>query len=276
MSIQDKSLLLLTPSVDHKFTGNYLMSFVNLLMCCINHRIPMSFYFVWNESHVSRARNRLADYYMKVRKETNCIMIDDDIGFEHMDIMAMLESDKDVIGAPCVTKQIRWDNVQQAIQNNPGRQFTDAEMKLLAANYVLNFEPLPGGGTRTIDIREVQDMRNLGTGCLMIKRSTFERIKQCEPNNWYESGGDPNAIPGPIWDFFPAGVNYETRDFDSEDYGFCMKVKKYGMKVWMCPWMKTTHFGSYEFAGDIHMLIKAGLQLGGAVKESQEGVLISV
>ena len=31
------------------------------------------------------------------------------------------------------------------------------------------------------------------------------------------------------------------------------------MKVWMCPWMETTHTGTYTFGGTLADLAKAGV-----------------
>jgi hypothetical protein len=35
---------------------------------------------------------------------------------------------------------------------------------------------------------------------------------------------------------------------------FCYNVRKAGMKVWMCPWMKLSHVGSYTFGGSLAAL----------------------
>lgn len=45
----------------------------------------------------------------------------------------------------------------------------------------------------------------------------------------------------------------------SEDYMFCQWVRKIGLKVWMCPWMQLTHFGSYPFAGSLIDLAQVGV-----------------
>jgi len=46
-------------------------------------------------------------------------------------------------------------------------------------------------------------------------------------------------------------VNAETRYYDSEDYWFCNDCKAMGFKVWICPWMVTTHMGTYAFTANI-------------------------
>jgi len=37
----------------------------------------------------------------------------------------------------------------------------------------------------------------------------------------------------------------------SEDYMFCQMWRKIGGEIWLCPWMRTDHIGTYHFKGDM-------------------------
>jgi hypothetical protein len=37
----------------------------------------------------------------------------------------------------------------------------------------------------------------------------------------------------------------------SEDYMFCQYWRKIGGSIWLCPWMKTQHLGTYAFTGNM-------------------------
>ena len=37
----------------------------------------------------------------------------------------------------------------------------------------------------------------------------------------------------------------------SEDYMFCQMWRKIGGSIWLCPWMRTSHIGTYHFQGDM-------------------------
>ena len=37
----------------------------------------------------------------------------------------------------------------------------------------------------------------------------------------------------------------------SEDYMFCQMWRKIGGEIYLCPWMKTSHIGTYHFQGDM-------------------------
>ena len=51
--------------------------------------------------------------------------------------------------------------------------------------------------------------------------------------------------------------NYSNR-YLSEDYMFCQWVRNAGLKVWLCPWMKLQHVGSYVFGGSLVDLAQIG------------------
>jgi len=42
----------------------------------------------------------------------------------------------------------------------------------------------------------------------------------------------------------------------SEDYFFCQFVRKIGYKIYLCPWMRLAHTGSYVFNGSMGSLAK--------------------
>jgi len=262
MSLKGKSLMVLTPMIDGAAAINYITSLIGLIFTATKAGIPISYHFVYKESLVTRARNRLVDNYMKTSTATHCVFIDADIGFEPLHVMAMLENEFDIAGAPCTKKSIRWDRIQQAIKMNPEKEFSADELEKIGGDFVLNFEPY--SGTKRMELVEPQDMRNLGTGLLMIKRGVFETLRGgILADEWYESRSDPAALPGPTYDFFPSVVNKESREYESEDYGFCMLAKRAGFKIWLCPWVQTSHMGVNTFKSDLSVLAANGVSITG-------------
>jgi len=245
-------------------TSNYHNSFVRLtnLIRDLSEKmrslgeppIEMGYQSIYNESLISRARNRLADAYLKQgfdsqkKPYTHAIFIDADIGFEPEDIIAMLESDLDIIGAPCVRKEIRWDRIQRAIRRPGSREYSAEELKRIGGSFVVNYLP---GKTAIADLAKPEQVRHLGTGILMVKREVFLKFKEVYSDRWYEPRCDPNSLPGPIWDFFKCGINPETREYDSEDYWFIHDCCAMGYKAYLMPFMRTTHMGTYEYIGDM-------------------------
>ena len=61
-----------------------------------------------------------------------------------------------------------------------------------------------------------------------------------------------------IMAYFDCVIDEDTKRYLSEDYMFCQWARKAGIKVWMCPWMKTVHMGSYFFGGSLIDLATIG------------------
>ena len=248
MSIQGKTLCVLTPMYGNMATRNFIQSFIQLSAQCIKYGIALNFVFVGNESLIQRGRNRLVDAFLKSTKATHAIFIDADIGFDANDVLAMLEQDHDILGAACVKKSINWNRVQSVVKKN-GREYSGEELARIAGDYVVNFETI---GALNFNTSQPVEVKHLGTGLLMISRKTFLEYKKQYPDRWYEPKGDPAALPGPIWDFFQVRVDPDTREMNSEDYCFCEDCKAIGFKIWLCPWVHTTHDGSHTFVGDMN------------------------
>jgi hypothetical protein len=245
-----KSLHIMTPMGGGFCTYNYNESMIKLCLHLAQLGIPFTWANTVNESLVERARNRLVDAYLKNHEETHVLFIDADIGFDPMAVLAMLELDRDIVGAGCVKKNLRWDRVQKAIKKN-GKTFTNEELATIAGDYIFNFKP-GTVGQQHFATNAPLEVNHIGTGLMMIRRNVFETYQEAYPDRWYDSRGyDPADQPGPMWDFFRVGINLETRQYDSEDYWFCMDCRSIGFKVWMIPFVKTSHMGSYTFRGDM-------------------------
>ena len=269
-----KSLYVMTPMYGGNLTYNYHTSFAKLLARCRDLSIELGATNVVNESLITRARNRMSDTYVKETNFSHGVFIDADIGFEADDIIAMLEMDENILGVPCSKKSIRWDRIQNAIirrvlewsKNNPALQnghnldalvsqfrtsglaFNPEDLPKIGGDFVANF---PDNWSGTFNLGVPEPMKHVGTGLLMVKREVFLKFMKAYPNRWYESRYDAASNPGRIHDFFKAGINPETHQYDSEDYWFIHDCIALGYKALLAPWVRTTHVGTNTFIGDM-------------------------
>ena len=51
--------------------------------------------------------------------------------------------------------------------------------------------------------------------------------------------------------YFDCVIEPKSKRYLSEDYMFCQWARNAGIKVWMCPWMRLNHTGSYQFGGSL-------------------------
>ena len=72
-----------------------------------------------------------------------------------------------------------------------------------------------------------------------------------------------------IMAFFDCVICPDTKRYLSEDYMFCQWGRKAGVKIWMCPWMKLSHMGSYIFTGSLHDLAQVGASATADVSQIQ-------
>ena len=245
--LEDKKLFIATPMYGGSCLGTYMKSCLDLQTACMQYGIDVKFSFLFNESLIQRARNYLADEFLR-SDATHLMFIDADIGFNPIDIIAMLAMDKDIIGAPYPKKTIKWENIKKAVLKNP--DIPSSELDKLGGDIVFN----PVSGTERFSISEPLQVLEIGTGMMMIRRDVFTTFKERYPEYEYTPdhvgtshfGGDRK-----IHSYFNVEIDIESNRVLSEDYHFCQHARKAGVEVWMAPWVNCIHVGSYQFQGNL-------------------------
>jgi len=195
---------------------------------------------ITNESLITRARNTLT--HMFLRGDCDALLfIDSDHGFMAEDILKMIESGKDVIGAIYPMKSINWDNVQKAaLRGVPAN-----ELHFYSGNFAINFLP----EQQTFKADEPFKVRDIGTGMLFITRKAFNGVKGiCKT---YKNNS-PGEIPmgEEITEYFPTLITDAPESvLLSEDYAFCHLWRSLGNDVYAAPWVRISHAGEYNFSG---------------------------
>lgn len=274
ISVEDlrkRKLFVATPMYGGSCHGMYMKSSLDLQGLCQQYGIECRFSFIFNESLITRARNYLCDEFLRSGM-THMLFLDADIHYDPRDVIAMLAMDKDVIGAPYPKKSIKWHSVIQAVKKNlelrykavaEGKTGDDipkeiepAEVERVTGDYVFNAV----AGTGQFSVGEPLEVMELGTGFMMIKREVFSAWETQYPEYRYKPDhvGQANfdgtryihAYFDTIIDRGPNAPGSSER-YLSEDYFFCQMYRKMGGKIFLCPWMKTHHIGTYAFHGDM-------------------------
>jgi hypothetical protein len=278
--------------------GSFTKSSNDLVALATHHGVDVRFYYLFNESLIPRARNYIANEFLR-SDCTHLLFIDSDIGFDANDVIGMAalmsdESEYDVLCAPYCKKTIAFEKIKAAVDMG----FADDdpnELEKFVGDYVFN----PVGGKETIRLDIPEEVMESGTGFMMIKRKTFEKLDEAYPQFMYRPDHvrtaafdgsreimayfdavidnkhlyikdelrefyrlNPEATPEQVLQFISDtktsvfGYQYSNR-YLSEDYLFCQLVRRIGMKVFLAPWIKLTHTGSYIFSGSLADLAKA-------------------
>ena len=243
-----------TPMYGGMAHGLYIKSSLDLQTTMNKYGIDCKFSFLFNESLITRARNYLVDEFLR-SDYTHLLFIDSDIHYNPQDVIALLALDKDVIGGPYPKKSINWGNVAQAARNHP--EMEPKELEQLVGEYVFNVVK----GTKQFQVTDPLEVMEIGTGFMLVKRDVFVRMEKEYPMIRYK----PDHVGQANFDgsryihaYFDTVIDSKGSITDggsdrylSEDYMFCQMWRKMGGQIYLCPWMKTQHIGTYAFTGNM-------------------------
>lgn len=252
--LRKNKLFIATPMYGGMAHGLYIKSSLDLQLTMNKYGIETKFSFLFNESLITRARNYLVDEFLR-SDHTHLLFIDSDIHYSPQDVLALMALDKDVIGGPYPKKSINWSNVAQAARSHPN--LDPKELEQLVGEYVFNVVK----GTKQFTVTEPLEVMEIGTGHMMVKREVFEKMEKEYPMIRYKPDhvGQANfdgsryihAYFDTVIDTKDSIVGGGSDRYLSEDYMFCQMWRKMGGQIFLCPWMKTQHIGTYPFTGNM-------------------------
>jgi hypothetical protein len=243
-----------TPMFGGQCNYMYMISLINVLTKLGQAGIPAMFEVAANESLITKARNILVEGFLR-SNATHMLFIDADLGFDGDDIVRMIQADKELIGGQYAKKKINWDVVKQTVLNRP-------DISGPAINAVVaesTFKPI--GDQLSFNINEPVEVESIATGMMLIKREVFERMAAELPDLKIISGGSETMDPKTMTRiadahreahaFFDVSIDPETRAYTSEDFTFCNRWRQIGGQVFLAPWTRTVHVGTYEYVCDL-------------------------
>jgi hypothetical protein len=252
--LKKNKLFVATPMYGGMAHGLYLKSCLDLQGIMSRYGVDVKFSFLFNESLITRARNYLVDEFLR-SDCTHLLFLDSDIHYNPQDVVALLALDKDVIGGPYPKKSINWNNIAHAARNHPNLE--PRELETLVGEYVFNVVK----GTSQFSVTEPLEVMEIGTGFMLVKREVFDKMAAEYPTIRYK----PDHVGQAHFDgsryihaYFDTVI--DTKDsitgggserYLSEDYMFCQMWRKMGGDIFLCPWMKTQHIGTYPFTGNL-------------------------
>jgi hypothetical protein len=257
-----RKLFLATPMYGGQCTGMYTRSVADLTAKCLAEGIELKSYFLFNESLITRARNYCVDMFLQ-SDFTHLMFIDSDISFDATTVLQLLalagpDSPYDIIGGAYPKKNISWEKIKMAVDKGVADENPNV-LEDFVGDYVFN--PAPDT-PREVRLDEPAQMLEIGTGFMMIRREVFEKYVAAYPDIMYRPdharSEDYNG-QREIAMYFQAGIDpFGSKRYLSEDYWFCQHVRRMGGKIWLCPWIKLEHTGTYTFGGSLQALAAIG------------------
>ena len=229
-----------TPMYGGTAHGSYVLSLLSLTNLLRDSGVEVEYEVVMNESLITRARNALVARFLR-SNATHLLFLDADVAFEASDVLAMLALGKEFVGAPYPKKGVNWAAVAEAARRHP--DMPAEELDRLVGYYVINFLE----GTQRISLDAPVQVRELGTGLLLLQRRVVTELQAAYPERQYKPVEGSDATVAALFD---TSIDADGR-YVSEDFFFCGLWTSLGGAVWLVPWVRTTHTGSYAFQGDL-------------------------
>jgi hypothetical protein len=117
------------------------------------------------------------------------------------------------------------------------------------------FNAVPG--TTQFKVSEPLEVMEIGTGFMLIKQAVFTKFAEEYPHLNYkpDHAGQANFDGSRyIHAYFDTVIDPDSHRYLSEDYMFCQYWRAIGGSIWLCPWMRTQHVGTYAFTGDMNAI----------------------
>lgn len=251
--IKQWNVLFAIPCYDQQITEPCMMSLIKTLMYFRDHGMKFAVATI-TDSLINRARNNIAAKFLANEQFTHIMCIDADISWEPEDVLKMLWHDKDIMTGAYPIKKIHWDRVSHDVKRNiPDNELAERSLRFVVNaaknNNVLN---VSNGAIEIYDA---------GTGFMLIKRQTFEKLIESYPELKYtdDTGSLTEEECKWTYAFFNSYIDDFRNRFLSEDYGFCRYWQNIGGKVWVDPAIKLGHLGRMKYEGTMMTYIEDNL-----------------
>jgi hypothetical protein len=218
--------------------------------------------FLNGDSLVNRARNKLADYFLKGRPNMTAdgqkvnvlydwlMFIDTDLIFNPADALKLFEYAK---------------------AHGPNIYCGAYPLKTLKPRVVFN--SMPGA---TVDADGMLEVREAGTGFMLIHREVFERMIAAfaEEIEYEADSGNLCKSREIQHDFFTVGVRKDPilgyRRFLSEDWYFCQRWREIGGKVLLHTRINCAHIGQFTYPAKPEEIIEVAETMKKAIADKQK------
>jgi predicted metal-binding protein len=237
------SLMVCTPC-HSEVAMHYTQALLELQQLCIKNGIKITFTLL-KSSLVTQGRNLCTSAFL----ESNCthmLFVDSDIYFRAESIIKMLDLNKELVSIPYPLKTMMWDKLY--------KKWNDGEVKNPQdIHRFLNTYPMKVENPENIKLDNgVMEVTHSPTGCMLIKRSVFDKMieKYPDKNIVQKTVINGEYVDRPnLWNFFDCIHDPETKTYMGEDFSFCKLWKDIGGKCYAYVNDPIIHVGEHQYEG---------------------------
>jgi|TARA_R100000458_G_C8274937_1_gene249930 hypothetical protein len=224
---------------------HYVQALLEFSKTCWQKKVKVTFELV-KSSLVTQGRNLCVSSFLE-SDHTHLLFIDSDIYFTPASIFKMIETNKDIISIPYPLKTFLWDKAFEKFKQ--GKVKTPREL-----SHAMNTYPLKVEDNSNINVSKegVMEVTHSPTGCMLIKRSVFDKLIKSYPDLYINQHTVINGkmVKRPnFWNFFDCVHDPITKTYLGEDFGFCKLWKDIGGKCHAFIFDEITHVGEHQYTG---------------------------
>ncbi|WP_293642947.1 glycosyltransferase family protein [Sphingopyxis sp. RIFCSPHIGHO2_12_FULL_65_19] len=233
--------------------GTYVRAALDLALRAQAMGVAVRFEFILYQPSITRARNMLTAMFL-ASDCTHMLFVDADIDFSPDDVFSMVRAmeahpEIGVLGGAYPRRMVNWGNVARAVELGLAKD-NPADLARYAGEFALHFLH-PAQNFRMTDLVELS---RLGTAMMLIRRAVFDGLRSALPELVFRPDPAERQTHG-VGElesaFFCPMIESESQALLSDDYAFCRRVRDAGFRIWLAPWVRTTHAGPTVFSGTL-------------------------
>jgi hypothetical protein len=239
---KSKALFVGTP-VHSEVSLHFMKSCLDLQKECLLNNTNISFQLM-KSSLVTQGRNLCVSAFLESNAD-HFLFIDSDISFSVRSIYRLFQSPYEVTFVAYPMKTIDADKFKADEEKRPDD----------APNTKGLIFPVELMNTANIDMKDgFIEVEKGPTGCMMIKRSAFEKLIKAHPElkikqQTYING---KAVDRPnYYNFFDTYFDPVNKTYSGEDFYFCKIWKELGEKIYCIADEEIGHVGEHIYAGKL-------------------------
>lgn len=212
------SLFVMAP-IYQAFDPSALCSLVRLQAACHERGVPFAFEMRSFDPEVQRARAVLLAKFL-ASDATHALFVDDDIGYNPSAVFRMLDANRSVIAVAVPFKYQEWAALEEAARLGMG-----VNQRVANGYNVVGPDPLID--RIDWDADGIAEVSWVGAALMMISRDCAQRVVDAYPE--LRTTSPPRAEPCTM--VFRPLRHDGLAQMLAEDFSFCERVRRQGMKV---------------------------------------------
>ncbi|PIT51104.1 hypothetical protein BHC44_11150 [Snodgrassella alvi] len=247
--------VIMSPSHDGRYFGNYVQSLLALVAAHTSAGFPIQVFMHQGESLITRARNNCVAEFLAHPEWTHLCWIDTDIGFSPEAFQRLLLADRDIVAGVYPLKYESWP------AEGIDAHMTEQQFNATYTRYTINISQADANNEVHVQIDDEGfiELPEAPTGFMVIKRQVFTRLMEAYPELQYQPDSLGVADHGYHYRFYDCLVDPVTKRYLSEDFSFCRLWNLLGGKVYVDSRSNLTHMGNKIYQGPFALSLEANL-----------------